>query len=141
MIILHSGAEQKPWAFPQPGVEVRRGPLRTGDYTVDGLQDRVVVERKSLGDFVSTVIHDWIRFVKQLRRMAAMDVAVIAVEATPDDVYLKDYIGKANPDSVMGKAHAILLDYGVPVLWWGTREAAQREAYHLLALAHAKMSP
>jgi DNA excision repair protein ERCC-4 len=138
MIIVHSGAEQKPWTFP-PGVEVEKGPLRTGDYSVKGLQNRIVVERKSLGDFVSTVIHDWIRFTKQLRRMAAMDAAVIAVEATPDDVFLKDYVGKANPESVMGKAHAIFLDYGVPVLWWGTREAAQREAYHLLSLASSKL--
>jgi DNA excision repair protein ERCC-4 len=138
VIILHSGAEQKPWTFPA-GVLVKKGPLRTGDYSIEGLQDRVVVERKSTTDLVSTLVHDWLRFVKQLRRMAAMDVAVIAVEATPADIHDKKYMGDANPASVMGKCHAILLDYGVPVLFWGNREAAQREALHFLQLAAAKL--
>lgn len=139
MRIIHSGAEQKPWVFPED-VRVLRGPLRTGDYTVEGLHTRLCLERKSLSDLVGTLMHDWLRFVKQLRRMAAMDVAVIAVEATPADLYAKKYLGDSNPESVMGKCSAIMIDYGIPVVWWGDRESAQRAALQFLTLAHEKLS-
>lgn len=139
MEILIDTRDQKPWAFPQPGVSVCRTKLDAGDYSVRGLETSVCLERKTLTDAVSTLMSDWIRFVKQLKRMAGMDVAAIVIEATPDDVYAKKYMGDANPESVMGKCHALYLDYGVPVLWWGTREAAQREAFHFLKLAHSKL--
>lgn len=138
MNILMSGAEQKPWVFPSD-VTVTKGPLRTGDYSVAGLKDCLCIERKSLSDLVKTVIHDWIRFTKELNRMAGFDVAVVAVEATTDDLYAKRYLGDGDPESVMGKCHAITIDYGIPVVWWGSRESAQRTAYHFLKLASQKL--
>jgi ERCC4-type nuclease len=139
MKIVRAGNEQKPWSFP-PEVEVIHKPVRTGDYTCLGLEDRLCVERKSLGDFVKTLMQDWLRFTKQMNRMAGMDVAVIAVEATVQDVVAQNYLGAADPKSVFGKCAAIQVDYGIPVLWWGSREHAQQLAYQFLRIAHGKMT-
>jgi DNA excision repair protein ERCC-4 len=134
-----SGAEQKPWVFPDD-VKVIKGPLRTGDYSVAGLKDCLCVERKSLSDLVKTVIQDWLRFTKELNRMAGFDVAIIAVEATTDDLYAHKYLGDASPESVIGKCSAIMIDYGVPVVWWGSRENAQRTALQFLRMASQKLA-
>ena len=58
------------WEFDADAFAPQVGTLRTGDYTVRGLEDVLTIERKTLGDFVSSVIHDWNRFRKALTRMA-----------------------------------------------------------------------
>jgi ERCC4-type nuclease len=138
--IVQSDQERKPWIFP-PGfasVDVRH--LRTGDYTVEGFEESLTIERKSLGDFVSTVIHDAIRFRKELRRMAAMSVACIVVEANLDQLLAHEYQSEANPKSVLGRAHSFLIDYGIPVLWWGPPEQCATAALQFLELATRKLS-
>lgn len=138
--ILIDTREQRPWSLDPSRFATSRATLRTGDYTIAGLEDRFVVERKSLGDFVGTVIGDWIRFRKELYRLAAFDFAVIVVEADTADVFAHRYESEANPESVIGRANAIYLDHGVPVLWWGSRlGGCVHMAENLFAMAAKKL--
>jgi hypothetical protein len=53
--------------------------LKTGDYSIDGLEETITIERKgSVKEFV-TNLHE-ARFVKQLERMAEFPVAVVILE-------------------------------------------------------------
>ncbi len=135
MVILIDTKEQKPWDLVG---ESQRVGLKTGDYSVLGLQDRLVIERKSLTDLANTVVGDWLRFCKQLRRMASMDSAVIAVESSVDELLAYNYTSDVKPMSVLGRCSAITLDYGIPVLFLGSRESAQVWAGQYLALAVEK---
>jgi DNA excision repair protein ERCC-4 len=117
--------EQAPWDFDCPTV---RRKLDAGDYSVDGLEDVVAVERKSLKDFVSTVIHDFPRFAAELEQLAGHEAACVVVEAELDDVLrgrAADDLRGAAPESVLGAAVHITLRYGVPVFWCGRRQAAR----------------
>lgn len=131
--------EQRPWTF-STNVDVVRKTLRTGDVSVDGLEDRVTIERKSLGDFVNTVIADWLRFRKQLFRMAGMDMACIVVECNLEQIVNKEYESDANPLSVLGRAHACYADHGVPVFYWGSPRLAADNAERFLLLAWRKLA-
>lgn len=119
--VIADTREQTPWVFDPSRFETVRETLQTGDYTVKGFKATLRVERKSLGDFVGSVIHDWLRFRKKLVRLAFFDIACVVVEADISDVYAHRYESDANPASVLGKANAIYLDHGVPVFWWGPR--------------------
>jgi ERCC4-type nuclease len=117
--------EQAPWGFDCSTV-CRK--LDAGDYSVDGLEAAVAVERKSLKDFVSTVIHDFPRFAAELERLSRYEAACIVVEADLDRVLrglAADDLRGAAPASVMGAAAHISLRYGVPVFWCGSRQAAR----------------
>lgn len=140
LTILYDQNEKVPWSFAPDRFNVVKRHLKTGDYTLAGLEDRLCVERKSLGDFVGTVISDWLRFRRQLYRMAAMDLALIVVEAEVSAVYAHDYESDATPESVIGRAHACLIDHSVPVLWWGSRERCVALVSQLFTLAHKKLS-
>ncbi len=131
--------EKRPWDFDASkfAVEVRH--LPTGDYTLRDFADRLTIERKSLGDLVNSVIHDWLRFRKQLYRMAAFDVAVIVVEADLGDVMAHRYESDADPQSVIGRCHSMLFDHGIPCLFWGPRPGCVRMAERFLALAAKKL--
>lgn len=117
----------------------RPATLRTGDYTIAGLEDRFVLERKSIGDFVSTVIGNWLRFRKELYRLAAFDFAAIVVEADVEDVLAKRYESDANPMSVIGRAHECFLDHGVPVMFWGNKSGCVTMVERLLIQAAKKL--
>lgn len=122
--IVIDSREQEPYSFdPWLAVAVRRA-LPAGDYSVGGLEDQVAVERKTLDDFVSTVIHRRRRFREELRKLSRYRAACVVVEAGLLDVLAKRYRGEAHPAAVLGSTLSILLDYGVPVVFCGNRQAA-----------------
>ena len=129
--------EQEPYSFdPRLAAAVRRA-LPAGDYSVDGLEGIVAVERKTIDDFVSTVIHSRQRFREELRKLACYRAACVVVEGGVADVLQKRYRGEAHPNAVLGSALSIILDYGVPVFFCSNRQAACHfvQAYLLAALA------
>jgi DNA excision repair protein ERCC-4 len=133
--------EQKGWTFSGSQVDVVRKALPAGDYSVEGLETKVVLERKNLGDFVNTVIHDWIRFRKELIRLSGYDFAAVVVEADAADVYEKRYESEALPASVIGRMNGVMLDHGVGVLFWGRdKRICSDLAHRFLLLAWKKMA-
>jgi ERCC4-type nuclease len=61
--------------------------LRTGDYSVEGLERFVCIERKkSVNEFMGNLFMTWQRFQKELHRMRKFGMAAIVLEFTADDV-------------------------------------------------------
>ena len=89
--------EQEPYTFPVDGISTIRRKLDAGDYSLEGFEERVAVERKSLDDFVSTVIRHRRRFHAELRKMRRLDAACVVVEAGFDDVLASRYTSSAHP--------------------------------------------
>jgi ERCC4-type nuclease len=130
--------EQEPYSFdPRVATAVRRA-LPAGDYSVDGLEACVAVERKTLDDFVSTVIHNRARFREELRKLTGYQAACVVVEAGLIDVLQKRYRGDAHPNAVLGNALSLILDYRVPVFFCTTRQASCQFVQAYLLGAHAR---
>lgn len=130
--------EQEPYSFDSRLAGAVRRALPAGDYSVAGLEERVAVERKSLDDFVSTVIHARQRFREELRKLAGYRAACVVVEASVADVLHQRYRGGAHPNAVVGNALWIILDFGVPVFFCGNRQAACQFVQAYLLAAHAR---
>lgn len=90
--VIADTREQQPYEFAglkadarQGGgplvIEVRRGTLASGDYSLAGYEDRVAVERKSLADLYGTLGKGRERFERELARLNAMETARVVVEA------------------------------------------------------------
>lgn len=131
--IIVDTAEQAPWHF-SPGVRVLSRTLMTGDYSIEGFEQIITVERKSLPDLVKTVVTDWQRFSRQLRRMSAMDLAIIVCEAPVTALMDKQYVSDINPLSVRGKLNAILCDFGVSTVFLDNRQIASQWVENLFML-------
>jgi len=130
--------EGEPYSFdPRLAGAVRRA-LAAGDYSLAGLEDQVAVERKTLDDFVSTVIHRRRRFRQELRKLSRCRAACVVVEAELLDVLGKRYRSEARPEAVVGSTLSILLDYGVPVAFCGNRQAACHFTQAFLLAAHKR---
>lgn len=69
------------------GVESMRSGLKTGDYSVQGYEDKICFERKSVADLVGTLIGGHERFLREMDRMKDFKVKYILVERTAGAVY------------------------------------------------------
>ena len=133
--------EQEPFSFDPRLASVERRTLPAGDYSLAGMEGSVAVERKSLDDFVATVIHSRARFRTELLKLADYRAACVVVEAGVLDVLLGRYRGGAHPNAVLGSALSIILDYRVPVYFCSSRQAACQFTQAYLLGAHARWSP
>lgn len=115
--------EQAPWHF-SPACSVFRDALRAGDYSLVGLEGRVAIERKSLDDYVATVIREYPRFRAELRLLADYEHRAVVVEASIEDVLRQRYSVLAAPNAVLGRSAEICVDWGVPVYFCDTRAYA-----------------
>ncbi len=129
--------EQRAWEFP--GRETARVALAAGDYSLAGYESRLAVERKSLGDWVNTVMHDWLRFRKELNRLSGYEVACVVVEADLADVLAGRYESDAEPAAVLGRANGVFLDHGIPVFFWGARPGCVVMVERFFHLAERKL--
>ena len=78
--IIIDTREQTPWEFP--GAVSIRAKLDAGDYSVEGLERRVAVERKSLSDAYGTFGGGRDRFERELARLQAMEWSAVIIEAS-----------------------------------------------------------
>jgi ERCC4-type nuclease len=117
--------EQEPYAF-DAGCEVVRRALPAGDYSIEGFEDSVAVERKTLKDFVSTVIRQRKRFYRELQRLEEYEAACVVVESDLRDVLTGRYRSGAHPNAVLGTVISIVVDFDIPVFFCSDRQAACR---------------
>lgn len=132
--------EQRPYAFDAGRVMVTRGMLAAGDYSLVGLEDRVAIERKSLDDFVSTVIFGRDRFRAELDLMSGYEFAAVVVEANVDDMLEGRYTSKASPQSLFAIMCSIIADRGISVFFLSDRQTAQAAVEQLLVRLYRKMT-
>src|SRR4051794_29080379 len=92
--ILVDSHERYPWTFGQQQATTRRRALPAGDYAVE-LDGRIVaaVERKSLGDLVSTMTGGRLTYL--LADLAALANAAVVVEDRYSAVFKLDHVRPA----------------------------------------------
>lgn len=120
--IIIDTREQEPYTFESESV---RRKLDAGDYSIEGHETTVAVERKSLADFVNTVIHSRKRFHKELEKLTGYKRACIVVEASMRDVLEGTYGTGAHPSAVIGAVISLCVDWNVPVYFCGDRQCAR----------------
>ena len=128
LIVLVDSREQRPFDFSAPSlppVEIRRATLRTGDYSLEGLEGVVAVERKSLNDLVGCLTRGRARFERELERGAALARFAVIVEAAWHDLARGRYRSQMSPRSAVESVAALQARYGIPFNFAGDRKAAE----------------
>lgn len=134
LTVVVDSQEQQPWLFGD-GVSVQRAPLKTGDYSVAGLEGRICIERKSIADLYKSLIHDKARFQKEIRRMTRMDHACVIAEGPSSE--LMEYVTTtgATLESVIGSINALHVYTNIPVFFYSNRLHAATFALNWLQQA------
>jgi hypothetical protein len=121
--------------LPFVGVEMRWGTVPGGLYSLSGYEKRVAVEVLSLPELVRCVSSQRARLWRRLEKLAWYQTGAVVVPSGLPELLLHGYTSKVMPASVLGSVHAITLDFGLPVIWAGTRAAAAQWVLSFLRLA------
>jgi len=124
-IIIIDTREQEPYEFDPETVEVKRQALSAGDYSLDGFEDQVSIERKSLQDYVQSVIKQRDRFLKEVKKLSEIPYSCIVVECDLADIMGKRYRSGVHPNSVLGATLSLMIDHQVPVCFCSDRQLAK----------------
>lgn len=116
-----------------------RGTLCTGDYSLQGYEDKIRLERKSLQDLIMCVGRERKRFERELERLKKYEYRSIICEGSWSAIRLKQYRGQMNPNSIASSIRAWSMR-GTTVFMMGTRAAAQEECIKQLELAHRSLT-
>ncbi|MCL6546375.1 MAG: hypothetical protein K6T61_14205 [Bryobacteraceae bacterium] len=99
----------------------RRVALKTGDYTVEGMESLLALERKSLADLVACTVTHRKRFLAACSRLARLRWKAILVEATFEDIKGGfEPFGiptEVHPNAVCGTFDAIEAKFGIPIIY------------------------
>lgn len=98
--------------------------LDIGDYSIEGLEEIVAVERKSLADFMNTITRGRARFHVELGKMKRLRAKCVVVESTLRDVLDEKYKSGLPASNVLGTVMSINIDFGIPVFFCSDRQAA-----------------
>ncbi len=132
--------EKEPYLFQSGELRVIHRALPAGDYSLAGHEGSVAVERKTLDDFVSTVIRARKRFFKELRLLSKYDAACIVVEANLRDILTGGYRSGVHPNAVLGTVLSIVVDFRIPAFFCSDRQAACLFVEAYLLRYHRKVS-
>lgn len=138
--ILVDTREQTPWEFEnvyfhgeKRTFPTRRATLKSGDYTLEGLESFAAIERKSLTDFLSSITRGRYRFKREMERLADFRSKAIIVEQPLDDAFnAREFGSLVNPDSIAGTIASWGARYGIQFLFCRNRASAQFVALHFL---------
>lgn len=118
MIITIDTREQRPFCFEFENVsfKTRSATLDTGDYSALFFEHLIAIERKSLQDLIQSMTKDRSRFVREMQRLKAYPVKAIIVEASWNQIKMKQYRSRTHPNSVIGSLTSWIANYGIPVI-------------------------
>ena len=127
MIVVDT-REQNPFDFSRfegwfSGVEHRA--LKLGDYSISGLEDICVVERKDLSDLVRSFTVERPVFVARLRQMAEYPHCLLVVSAALSQVKSPYPHSAVNPNQITQSLIAVLAGLRVPFVCTETHEMGE----------------
>jgi ERCC4-type nuclease len=131
-VVIQDSREQLPWRISAFPVVVEK--LDFGDYSVRGFERRFVVERKSLGDLVQSLTRERTRFFKELEMMSRCQFAAILIEAERATVEIGAFRSDVCPSSILSSLDAVMVRFGIHVLWGGDHAGAARRFENLVKM-------
>jgi ERCC4-type nuclease len=114
-------------------IRTERKALPTGDYSIRGMEDKIAVERKEMGDFFHCCGSDRERFERQLARLNEMEFGCMMIEADWNTIMRGHRESKMDPESIRGSVIAWQMEYFPKVTWWfGGRNFCELTTFRIL---------
>ena len=151
-IVIQDTREQTPWIFDyEQSIAQEVGTLKTGDYTLKGLEDKLCIERKGcIEEFANNLGRDFARFKRELHRMDDYQHSFILCEFP-----LKDLIeypfhrpnknlqskSKIGGRYLLKQIMEIQLEHNVKIIFCGSKFYAIKSALSLMKRIHEKYRP
>lgn len=106
--------------------------LPTADYSVEGMEEVLALERKGLADLLGCIVSQRSRFLDVCARLSSFRWKAIIIEASYEDLKSPDWGGYGIPaevhsNSVVGTLDAIEAKFGIPIIYTSVNRALTTE--------------
>lgn len=129
--------EQQPFKFPCSTVVKK---LESGDYSIEGLESEVSLERKKVGELYTCFGADRERFEREFVRLASFRFAAVIVEGSWNDILRQPARAQLPPQVVRRSLISWAIKYGVHLIPAGSRDMAEGLAFDVLELFYRQSS-
>ena len=109
----------------RPGHDRARRALPLGDYSVSGMENTCVVERKDLADLIQSFTTNRAVFINRLRRMADLPHSLLVVTASLTEIKSEYPYRAANPNRITQSLIAVLAGLRLPFICTETHELGE----------------
>lgn len=120
-VVLVDTREQQPFSFEAHKNWIASEKVVTlpvADYSIEGMESLIALERKSLMDAVGSLMTRRPEFLRMCEKLADYRWKVIIIEATYEDMkspYRQET--NAHPNGIVGSLDAIEAKYGIPIIY------------------------
>jgi ERCC4-type nuclease len=149
MIIIQDTREKYPWDFSFYGTETKIKGLKTGDYSVAGMENILCIERKrNLAEVSINLGSKWKQFSAELLRMCIFPHKIIILEfgeekldsfpigsGIPENKWNKI---RMSPGFLKKQLYSIKDTYDIDIIFSPTKEQAEQQAYQFLKESYEK---
>jgi ERCC4-type nuclease len=137
--IIRDSREQKGtgWSFRASancnGMIVQK--LDVGDYSIEGYQHLIMIERKTVGDLWGTLgRHDnYKRFLREIERASAHRAKYLVIEGTLADINKGYFYSKVSAENIHAKLISLQVKHGVHVVFAGRQDHARQYVRRLMS--------
>ena len=150
-VLLVDSREKTPYTFGPfqkwfAGIERRA--LRVGDYSIEGLEDRIAVERKTVEDLFNSCspLSSREAFVRACARLGRLEFAALVIEGSLEDILEGFTCSNMHPNAVLGTLEALAVRWGIQPWFAGTPDLAEEltacllhKAYQLATLKRKRL--
>lgn len=126
--VVIDSREQYPYKFRY---SIVKG-LEAGDYSIEGLENRIAVERKSKQDAYASLGTGRARFERELKRLSHYEYAAIVIECDLLSFLEAPPFTTMNPKAAINSLISWSIKYGVHVFFASDRRYAKAITYRIL---------
>ncbi len=138
-VLLVDTREQNPFEFSRFRAwfsRIERKALALGDYSVAGMENVCVVDRKELSDLVQSFTIDRAVFIRRLRLMAEYRHRLLVISPALSQVKSRYDYCPADPNRITQSLIALLAGLGVPFLCTETHQLGEEIVASYLYQVH-----
>ena len=135
-ILIDSNEKAHGYQYSFDGFQTQVANLQTGDYSLQGHEERVAVERKTKADWYGCLAgrggENRRRFRDCLGRLSLLDSACIVIECSLDDLALPPAYSTRTGRQSLGAYISWAQEFRIPILPCPSREWAEKAALRWL---------
>ena len=111
--------------------------LKTGDYTILGMEEELAVERKTIPDLVKSIIQEGSDFIQKCERLSVFKKKCIVIEGSLTSLKVPYEDSQAHPNAVFGSLLAAQERWDIPVYFLDNFLLAEEFVASMLSKYHA----
>ncbi len=125
MIVVIDTREQLPYMFS--GCRILSKKLNAGDYSIEGWEDKISIERKSAADLYGSITQNRDRFERELEVLQDYKFKGLVIEEEELDLLCPEMYGRyIDCNSIYGSIISFEIKYGLNV-YYGNRKRCENK--------------